>query len=119
LLVKRGTRIDKPDQAGWWVHGSTKIETARSQFYILKYTGKEHQKMGNFPKGLRLFAVWISPRILKGLERWYFRVSTWPRWLANEASKKLISVGAPFGRLAGGGWFIGDMEFRSPWIVEF
>lgn len=116
LLVEKGTNIPKPDDAGWWVHGLTRIETAKSPFYVLKYTGKEYQKMGHFPKGLRMFAVWISPGLVPGVTRWFFRLSTLPAWLL-ECMKGIETVGQKFCRKPGGGWFVGDRVFKSPWVV--
>ena len=34
-----------------------------------------------FPKGLRLFSVWI--RLDVTTTRWYFRTSAWAQWLVN------------------------------------
>jgi hypothetical protein len=58
LYVKRGTDIPKPDEK-LWKHGMSRIETAKSAFYIAKYTGKAYQKH-NLPSGARMFAVWIK-----------------------------------------------------------
>ena len=59
-LVKKGVKIPYPDKNNTWEKGLTKIEKARTPFYILKYTGKEYQKdFENYPKGARLFAIWL------------------------------------------------------------
>jgi len=86
LLVVRGTDIPKPDEAGWWAHGSTKIETARQVWYIVKYTqkGNFQNREGawlKFPKGARLFAVWIADRIISKTDRYWFRLTMYPGWL--------------------------------------
>jgi hypothetical protein len=118
LLVKKGTDIPKPDDSGWWEHGLTRIETARSPFYVLTYTGKEYQKVGIFPKGLRMFAVWISPKVVSSVTRWLFRLSAVPAWLV-EAVKGDI-VGASFKRVIGGGWEVAGVKYVSPWeVIEF
>jgi len=57
LYVKRSTNIPKPDEK-LWKHGLSRIETAKSAFYIAKYTGKAYQKH-DLPSGARMFAVWI------------------------------------------------------------
>jgi len=62
LLVKKGSRIPKPDQRGYWTHGMSKIETARTAYYLATYTGKEYQKnLAGYPKSCRLYAVSIRP----------------------------------------------------------
>lgn len=58
LIVDKGSRIPMPDKSRMWSHGSSRIETARTPYYIMTYTGKEHQKdLARFPKGARTFAV--------------------------------------------------------------
>jgi hypothetical protein len=116
-MVRRGTNIPKFDTAGWWLHGSTKIETARSPFYVLKYTGKEYQKVGRFPKGLRMFAVWMAEGVISPVARWFFRLSAVPAWLREEALKSISDVGAKFQRVAGGGWSFSGRMYFSPWEV--
>lgn len=66
LYVKRGTNIPKPDEE-LWKHGLSRIETAKSAFYIAKYTGKEYQKH-DLPPNARMFAVWIKSGALEALE---------------------------------------------------
>lgn len=60
LVVKPGTKIPKPDKGGYWVHGMSKIETARTAYYLATYTGKKYQKdLSKYPKSCRLYAVSI------------------------------------------------------------
>lgn len=117
LLVKHGTSIPKPDEEGLWVHGSTRIETARSPFYVLTYTGKEYQKTGTYPKHLRMYAVWVSPDILPALTRWLFRVSVLPSWLYARLGE--VPAGSNFKRQPGGGWLLAGQVFQSPYEVLF
>lgn len=115
VLVKKGTLIPEPDKSGWWVHGLTRIETARSPFYVLKYTGKEYQKTGFFPKGLRMFAVWVSKELAGEYARWFFRISAVPSWLRTKLIE-LGAVGAKFTRYPGGGWEVLGKVYKSPWV---
>jgi len=62
FLVQPGTDIPKPDKHGYWTHGMSKIETAKTAFYLATYTGKEYQKaLSRYPKSCRLYAVSIRP----------------------------------------------------------
>lgn len=120
LLVPKGTKIPKPDEAGWWEKGMSRIETAKSPFYILTYTGKEYQKVGIFPKGLRMFAVWVADGVVSAVTRWFFRLSTLPSWLVEELKGDLRIVGAKFKRVPGGGWSVAGVVYKSPWeIIEY
>jgi hypothetical protein len=113
LVVNRGTRIPMPDKAGWWPHGSTTIQSADSPYYIVTYTGKEHQKYSDhFPKGLRMFAVWASKKVLDGVQLWQFRLSAVPAWLREFALKQ---IGERVVRHKGGGWLIGEVIYESPY----
>jgi hypothetical protein len=57
LWVPPGVTLPKPDEAGWWPHGSTRIETARSgPAYLAKYASKGHDDLP-LPFGARLHAV--------------------------------------------------------------
>jgi len=118
LLVRKGTIIPKPDEAGWWVMGMSRIETAKTAFYIAKYTGKAHQKMGEFPKGLRMFAVWVSGSLAPGVARWFFRASAYPKWLKDKIIEAAL-VGHYARRVPGGGWECNDNYYKSPWKVIF
>jgi len=117
LVVRRGVRIPKPDSAGWWSHGMTRIETARSLFYILTYTGKEYQKAG-YPKGLRLFAVWVSKAAVTAAVYLSFRLSALPRWLADMVADAVQRLGVLPRRRSGGGWEFVDTVLRSPFRVR-
>jgi hypothetical protein len=116
VLVKRGTNIPLPDE--FWKHGVTRIETARSPFYLLTYTGKEYQKFGKFPKGLRLFAVWIGKDAIHELSRWFFKLSALPAWLM-DCLKGSSVIGKPVRRREGGGWCCGDFSYFSPYELVY
>jgi hypothetical protein len=61
-----GGDIPYPDQAGLWLYGFTRVEIARTPFYLVTYLGKEYQKdFSRFPKGIRVFAVFIKDNIQK------------------------------------------------------
>lgn len=62
LVVSPGSDIPMPDKKGYWTHGRSKIETARTAYYLATYTGKQYQKdLGRYPKGCRLYGMTIRP----------------------------------------------------------
>ncbi|MEO5355290.1 MAG: hypothetical protein H7835_19045 [Magnetococcus sp. XQGC-1] len=76
LLYCRG-RVPRPDEMGLWLHGMSRVDIAKTPFYILKYTGKEYQKeFAKFPKGIRVFSVWVSDKAAKEI----LKYSTLPVW---------------------------------------
>lgn len=55
--LPRRVRLPKPDQAGWWPYGSSRIEFARRPVgYLAKYAskGSHGQKL---PKGARMYSA--------------------------------------------------------------
>ncbi len=124
VLVRKGTDIPYPDQVGWWPYGMTRIETARTIFYVMKYAqkGRFVNEAGEhiaFPRGLRLFAVWIHQELIPPPARWLFRCSAWPGWLVDALVEMLLLLRIPR-RNAGGGWYVedetlGHVVLESPW----
>ena len=52
-----------PDQLGLWKWGDSSFTPARTVGYIVKYASKGAEDIeGEFPTGLRIFAVWINDR---------------------------------------------------------
>jgi len=89
LVVPRDLVIPKPDRAGLWTYGSTRIETARKVWYIVKYTQKA-EGFVIFPRGLRLFAVYVAQNCAEAvgdIEAWRFKLSTLPAWAADEVAE--------------------------------
>jgi hypothetical protein len=72
------------------------VTSARTVFYLLKYTGKEHQKdFDKFPPGCRAYATWIGDAGL-ALQHRYNCLKSWMRgvvdadgWQALSFYKKL------------------------------
>jgi hypothetical protein len=101
-------RIPKPDQAGWWDHGSTRVERARRAVgYLVKYASKGGLvDEDSVPKGARLYGVGNALD-----ERHAVRRSRLPVWL----DKASNPAGVPK-RVARLGWVcdVDGTVFRSP-----
>ena len=124
LVVKKGAKIPMPDKAygqrghKLWAHGMTKIETAKSPYYLVKYTGKEQQKEG-FYRGMRIFAVWIAKDVLSELEKRKFKLSALPKWLQKVAKPKIDQADYKQPKPSpGGGWVFMDAVLRSEWEYQ-
>lgn len=90
-----GLTLPKPDRRGWWPHGSTRIELARSPVgYLCKYASKGCAE-GDLPKGARLCG-------LGGLSVAGRRLRSWrlcPAWVREVFAVEDRPIRAP-----GGGW---------------
>lgn len=119
LLVAPGTRIPKPDEAGWWSYGFTRVERVGAvgslSGYLRKYISKT-EETGKFPVGLRLFAVAIRKQF--AAQRWQLRWLSAPSWFRAEveSSGAVVAVGVVFRKVVGGWEWLGEF-FESPWSV--
>lgn len=107
-----GEPAPKPDALGWWPHGMTNRQDARSAVgYLLKYASKGGDCASLFPKGLRLFGVGGL-----GEFRPQYSHSRRPGWL-----RERTQVGDCIRRRPGGGWLDADTGevFHSPYLVTF
>lgn len=70
VWLPNGTKLPKPDEEGWWPHGSTRIEKARRPVgYLIKYTSKGTED-DRVPKGARLWGCGGLQRDGRAELRW-------------------------------------------------
>lgn len=132
FLIKKGTDFPRPDESGMWSYGWSTVETGRTAYYLISYLKKKYQKEGPYPKGMRIFAVWIKKNLASKMKMWRFRLSALPSWLREEILKAYILTSNLMPqRMEGGGWIIEippdrnpyghnriyEMIFFSPWSV--
>ena len=115
VWLPKGATMPLWDKRGWWPHGMTNAEWARSPIgYIAKYAGKQATFVGETSfntKGARWWGGRFPPQT-----RFQIRLCTAPGWV----QKKFDQIGGSLKRLPFGWWRIGDWEFRSPWeLVRF
>ena len=104
-IVEPGTHIPTPDESGMWPYGMSRIEKGQSVFYISAYTSKKYQKTGEFPRGLRMYAVYIRKGLLSERDHWEFQLSAYPQWLVDEIlAQGDFYLGRVPKRREGGGW---------------
>lgn len=119
LLVERGTKIEKPDEAGWWNYGSSKIETAKTPYYVCAYVGKEHQKKGQLPKGARVCGAHIRKDVIDKEAMAEYKAACAPKWVREIRSylieAKMMARDALVGR-KGSSWKL-ETEF-GPMLSE-
>jgi hypothetical protein len=108
--VPHGFKVPMADRAGWWPHGSTRIELARNAVpYLMKYLSKGSDKAGcwRLPQGARMYGV-------GGLEHAFRRARRWlglPAFVRARASHLCDWKRAP-----GGGWVDPDgVIWPSEW----
>jgi len=131
LKVAGDMTIPAPDQEGWWPWGNSNVVRAEKHHYIVKYAQKQaFQDDGEwreFPKGARIFAVWLNPKFFSPITIWRFRLTTLSGWLRHVLLTNPLLVGAEFGANPGGGvrivpkWREGDNRTHvlfSPWVIS-
>lgn len=80
VWLPRGVFLPRPDQCGWWPHGSSNVQTAKNPVgYLAKYASKtgplESQR---FPSGARMFgAAGLESEDKRALRYW--RAPFWVR----------------------------------------
>lgn len=112
LWLPRRLRLPKPDKAGWWPHGHSRIEWARHAVgYLAKYASKG--LAGRIPKRARIHGSGGLTERARNERAW---------WLSPEYVRERCPDPEDRPRRAkGGGWVVratGEW-FPSPWrIVE-
>lgn len=113
VWVPKGMFFGKPDQKGWWPHGSTQIEIARNCVgYLAKYASKFTSAVADhFPRGFRTHGV-------GGLNQESRRELRW--WKASKEAREFFGPEADI-RKCKGGWFdaLTGLMWPSPWKVTF
>jgi len=57
-VIPKNKRMPTPDKSGMWKWGMSKIEVAKTPYYLCVYIGKERQKdLSRYPKSCRTYAV--------------------------------------------------------------
>lgn len=112
IMVWLPARLMLPrlDSRGWWPHGMTKIETARSPIgYLAKYASKGDDGMHAFPRGFRVSSV-------GGLDDAARREMRW--WRAPKDARKALGTSADLRKVPGGySDACTGLFWRSPWRV--
>lgn len=111
IWMPRHLRMPAPDRVGWWPHGSTKVERARSPInYLLKYASKADSKDGEFPRGARIHgACGLEPQHRREVR--YFCAPCWVRDALTGFADIRKVVGGWCDRLTG-------VFVASPWRVH-
>lgn len=123
LWLPADVNLPKPDQAGWWTHGSTRIEVARNAVpYLMKYLSKG-SKASDYalPLGARSYGCGGLGQVMRLARRWL----SLPGFIQARAD---VATSAGWRRAPGGGWSDPDgtiwpSEFRrvgvgAAWCLE-
>ncbi len=96
IWLPYGVTLPKPDKRGWWKHGLTRIEWARSPVgYLVKYSSKGIDGRFSIPAGARLSGFGGLEKKSRVHRSWCM-LPAWLRELWNEDHRAI--------RAKGGGW---------------
>jgi hypothetical protein len=128
VVLRRGHKnIPMPDKSGMWEKGNTSLRSPKGlswAYLASNYGSKGDQKRDQYPRGLRMFAVWCREGVLSGVEYVMFRLSVYPQWLREKVVLAWAKRGVwhrvllPY-RDEFGYWWVGRMQVRCPWRVSF
>lgn len=110
-------RLPKPDESKGWTHGSSRIEKARTLYYIAKYASKVSQKGDRPPKGARQFCVWANPAKCEDYKRENLRRSAFPAYIRDFLSGLPFSSRPRVKRMAGG-FEVNGVFIESPFRIQ-
>lgn len=121
--IRPDVYLPYPDKSGLWSHGSSSVSKRGNlkvrSYYICKYLSKLETKIG-FPKGFRIFGVYVRKGLLGEYSEWRLRMTNYPRWLVQKMiDDNLMSVTPK--RVKGGGWLIDEkygVVLYSDWVRE-
>lgn len=110
LWVPRGVMLPRFDEAGWWPHGMTQLQRARSAIgYMAKYCTKASD--GNpVPKGRRMYGSGGLQGVAKAQYRW---------WMLPRYARELGAPGEAISKVRGGGYVheASGTVVRSPVVL--
>ena len=112
--LPKGVSMPKADKRGWWKHGMTKSEWARSPVgYLCKYTSKglDFDSWGKLPRGGRLYGHGGYSPSMRITRAWRL-APAWVRELIDEMDG-VRKVGCYWVNRASG------MAIRSPFVFDF
>jgi hypothetical protein len=109
VRVRRGNTPPKPDECGWWTHGSTSREKAKKPIgYLVKYASKGGC-MDYLPRGARMLGGGGLSKPRRNERTWWMS----PAWVRERWSQEHRPCRAP-----GGGWMsrLTGEVIESPWV---
>lgn len=114
VWVPARLRLPAPDVRGWWPHGMSNVQTARSPIgYLVKYASKGVGDGLKFPRNCRTHGhSGLSPDARKVVRYWCA-----PGWV-RDAMREAGAFGADLRRCVGG-WVdrVSGLFVASPWRV--
>lgn len=104
-------RIRMPDKAGDWPYGASNVMVGvKTLYYIVSYLKKDCEVTKDYPKGGRVFSVWVSDKELKEQVRQIMI----PTWIVDYI-RDLVKYDLSMVKRKKDGWHIGEYRIFSGW----
>lgn len=112
IVVKKGTRIEKPDRKDWTGGSSNISRCKKGVYYIISYCKKALDLDANYPKGFRIFAVYSKDNDTK----YFIRRKSLPFWLMDQL-QDLYLLSKTIIKKIGSSWLVGGITYPSPFVA--
>lgn len=106
LIVKKGTKIKKPDKGDWYAGSSNIQKAVKGIWYIISYLKKDYD---HIPKGWRCFAIYSRGEIKENI-----RIDTLPNWVVEACKESFLNICGVIKKVTGG-YIIDGEVIESPY----
>lgn len=108
LWMPKSWFLPNVDKRGWWTHGSSRVERAKSAVaYLAKYASKGESSGSDVPKGARIHGI-------GGLLKREARIVAW--WKLPKALRRGEEGSEVWRRAPGGGWVCREGESAGEFV---
>ncbi len=109
FIVKKGVKIDKPDNKDWKGGSSNIQKVIKGVWYLISYCKKVYDSY--LPKGWRCFSVFARDEIKQMI-----RIECLPDWLIYKCKEEGIYIKGIIKKVTGG-YYINEKMVKTDWDV--
>ena len=107
ITTKTCRKVPMPDKKGHWKSGGSnrdEVSCVSINYLTSDYMKKKEQK-SHYPKGIRIYSVWLNEKYFDATDFWALRSVSYPCWLVENINNAGL-INPKIRRAAGGGWLV-------------